>query len=150
MIAIVQPLLAGKVTLLISPQPVLAAKLALEFAKKYPQQFVLLGGCYEGNPLNQAMIQVCRFSCLMLHICMFIYRYCLQSISELPEDKTERNMKQFGQLVSLIRNPTFHLYRSLQSHANKWVGGMLRIKQHIEEKEKAAAPAAPAAEAPKL
>ena len=70
----------------------------------------------------------------------------------MPEDKTARDTKHFGQLLSLMRNPAFHLYRSLQSYSNKWVGGMLRVKQHIAEQEQkagvvAAAPAAVAAAA---
>jgi hypothetical protein len=70
----------------------------------------------------------------------------------MPEDKTARDTKHFGQLLSLMRNPAFHLYRSLQSYSNKWVGGMLRVKQHIAEQEQkagtaASAPAAAAADA---
>jgi large subunit ribosomal protein L10 len=120
-----EPLLAGKVSLMISHDPVGAAKLALEFNKKYPQQFLVLGGCYEGNPLNQSM---------------------LKQISELPEDPQARRVQQFSALCNMIQSPTVGFYRSLDSYSKKWVGGMLRVKQHIEEQEKkAAAPATDAA-----
>jgi ribosomal protein L10 len=119
------PLLSGKVRLLVTDHPVATAKTAMELAKKYPTQFILLGGCYEGTPLNQALIK---------------------TISELPVDDTARVQQQFGQVVALMRNPAFHLYRSLSQHKEKLGYGLLRVKQ-LKEKEAKAAEAPPAAAA---
>jgi ribosomal protein L10 len=119
------PLLSGKVRLLVTDHPVATAKTALELAKKYPTQFILLGGCYEGTPLNQALIK---------------------TISELPADDTARVQQQFGQIVGLMRNPAFHMYRSLSQHKEKLGYGLLRVKQ-LKEKEEKAAAAAPVAAA---
>ena len=119
------PLLGGKVRLLVTTAPVATAQVAAALAQKYPSQFMVLGGCYAGSPLNQAM---------------------LKSIAALPADDTERVRLQFGQLLGLMRNPAFHLYRSLQSHSLQLGAGLHQIKllKEKEAKASATAPATPA------
>ncbi len=125
-------LLSGKVRLLVTDTPVATAKMALDLAKAHGPQFVVLGGCYEGAPLNQALIK---------------------QIASLPVDDAARVVQQFGALVTLMRNSSFMLARSLASHKQKLNSGLFQVKLLKEKEDKASvassapAPAASAATA---
>lgn len=60
----------------------------------------------------------------------------LKAIAELPLDNDERVRLQFGQLVSFLRSPAYHLYRSLNSHSMNLVGSLVQLKHQLAEKEK--------------
>ena len=110
-----EPLLCGMNNLILSDSPISTLKVVYEHCKLYPNEFQLMGGCFDGTPLNQELLNT------------------LNNMEPDDHLRMENNMKQ---LASIMQGPMMSLYSSLNANSKKWLV-LLQLKQKLEAEEKA-------------
>ena len=117
--AALTPLLnGGQNSIVFSTSPVHLVKAILEHTKLFPNDFVVMGGSFEGSPVNQAR---------------------LLEISELELDEKKRMEVSMKRLAALIQAPMVQLYRTLDNTAKKLPFALLSVREQLEKREKESA-----------
>lgn len=107
------PLFSGPCNLVVSDSPVELAKIVSKYCKDHPNDFVLMGGCYDGISLNQSLIA---------------------TLLEMESDEKMRLEANMRQLANIMQGPTMTLYQSLDLNSKKWLG-LLQFRDMLKEKE---------------